>query len=778
MSKDSQDTARRASNGHVSSSISSNGYQDDTSSGSWELSELEEEDANRLGIGPDRMLQFQRKKAYMRDAGYTLLLTGLYKYAKSQDDESKRLTILDGLLDIVTRRQIYTVPHRVGDTPKPDNVVHVVRLTNVLSKESQDLEIHRADMDDKQPRFYEQFQAVKPPHKKFRSDFTDAIEALSIWPDTIREHCFNATGLVQTSEHGLIFLNPSGGAITSQGLTDAYRVQFGLKHEDVLRRCRYGWNRTSNEQEQVTDFQTLLRIIDVSPGSPGYGESLLGVHGFSPMSQKSETGGVHLIIHGETGSFKSATSRLPFQGYTGVSGREEVSTVLLAEGQTTTLALEQTEFFLSGMFVHADDALKGKSVNEKEIHKFWVQMSARSRHSAEKTPADRSTWNSGRLGFGVSVYPRGSSVVTVEILTGVEKHVSDLARYATISLSREYVNQELLTELQEPGNAAAMNRITPLYIQWLLSHMDELLATVQEREAYYNDLGLHVRMPTSYAKLELGIDALLQFGVSIGAISQDEREARLILCRENLIEQAKKQNNLMGIEQGTSQTSDTLSTFYDLLLQAHREGKLYATDPTYRELLNVRSLQSPRCVDDLGETPEVWGWKFNRTQNDYERSSGSQESGVLKADGDKITLHLYADTFKKVVYPLLVKLGLSQDIPLPGCEELIGKLITSGKMKRTNPIRLHGKKIDESGQRVNGKTTYVLDMSSQDESQEPNETSGQEQEPEQVKEIKATADGSNIVAIHPIDTYSQESMSQEQVTGTPEHITEYETVHF
>jgi hypothetical protein len=663
-------------------------------------------------------LQIRRKAAALREYGYVLSKDGLYSVRVRDDEEI--LTLIGKLfVDVTEKRHIYTVPECITDKPKESGVVLVTEFAPLTNrKESQTLELHRSDMLSRQPKFIEQIQKGKPPHKQRLGDFIDAIEAMGMAAPV--KNRYNATGLIRPDET-FILLHPSGGALVPGGMDEKHRVQFPLTIASRLTSLKYGWQRASSPSEQRADYQTLLKMLNIAPGSAGYGDVLLGIHGFAPMSQLCDTGGLWAIIHGITGSFKSATSRLPLQGYAhGYYGRNETSTVNLAEGKSTPYATEQVLYYLAGMFAHLDDALKGNNVPPKDVEKFYRFISEIGRHAVTKQGGKRGIWGSGEGGFGIEPYARGSGVLTTETLPDSEGHASELARFIVVSLDgANCVDVALLTQLQEQDAAASMNRATCSYIQWLLPHMEEKLAGITELEELYREKGVHSRTPTSYGKAETGIAALLEYGVSIGAHSQQDAARLIAESRARLVHVALKQKALMGIDEQTAQANDTVHVFYEKLHDLLDAHKLYVSDSLYQIIDEkewneseskyiitgqIARPQPPRFLINEEEDVRPWGWRWDDKLTKYILAPEALEAGVLKQDGAKRQLWMYAETFKSKIYPRIDELATSKNIPLPGLNEMLSKLKEKGKLTSIESTTLHGRASKKAG-------VYILDMS-------------------------------------------------------------------
>jgi hypothetical protein len=653
----------------------------------------------------------KRKEDYLYRNGYAQKADGLY--LSRQEENKKDAKIIDVQADILTRRVIKTVPDRLDQSPAAYDTVLLARLSGAGG--TQELSIFQSDMQSTKPDFLGQLSASTPPHKRRREDFIHALGVLSFYDMVKVEEAYNASGLVQ-SPKGLVFLNPSGAALTPGGMEESYSVQFPQKIEGGLAALPYGWKRASAASERVSDFKTLLKLLAIAPGRPGYGDVLVGTGAFCPFSQVCETGGVWSVIHGGTGSFKSATSRIPLQWYAQTSGRQETSTVTLRDGIGTIFGIEQALYYLGGMFAHVDDALKGMNVEQKDVKAFFKMLSAICGHTVDRQGGTRGTWNQGRGGFGITAYPRGSGVWTVEKLPDSENFASDLARCIVISLdSAESIDVPLLTELQEKHAAEAMNRATASYIQWLLPRLGDYLATIPEREEAYRVLGVHTRIPTSYAKVETGIAALLDYGVSIGALTGEDAALLLAESRERLQAVALSQTALMGIDEQKKQANSDVVLFYMLVRQAFRSHKVYASDAALREVPEGHRPKPPGCLDTLGDFAEVWGWKYNEHKERFEPGASAQEAGVLKnTPGLPLALHMYARDFSAVIYPILHKLGSEQNTPLPGLPDMLEKLRKAGKLHSTvNQTNLHGRGSYKG-------ICYILDMSQADEPAQDN----------------------------------------------------------
>lgn len=646
--------------------------------------------------------------------------------------------LLKAKIDVRSKRLICQVPDRIDQKPRQHGVVYDTTITSLADRDRCDeLEIYLSDMLSQKPQFPQDIHCVALPHKRNLDDLIHAIRVIGELSPI--EKRYDATGILKTND-GLIFLNPSNGALAHQGMNNQYHVQFPQHVAGKLTAIPYGWNRPSTKEEQIADFQTVLKILRIAPKSVGYGDILLALLGFCPFSQLCDTGGLWAIIHGLTGSMKSATSRLILQAYALVWGLQETSTINLREEASKIFAIEQVLYFLAGMFSHLDDGLKGNDISPQDIKKFWTMVSTIGGHNATRQGAKRGVWASGEGGFGIEPYPRGSGVITVETLPNSEAHASDLARFLTVSLDNiDCVDMALLTELQNEQSAKSMNRCTASYIMWLLPHMQNFLQTIPEKTEIYAKNNLHLRTVNSYAKAELAIEAFYQYGVHIGALTGIDAKKELENSRQRLVEAAIRQKYLMGIEEQKSQANNPVCIFDHSLRALMRNKKLCVSDKDYRKVTQfegetvvgtINRLQPPKFLEEqdrIDAKPETYGWTWSEYNKLFE--THAFEIGVLKQDGLNILLYSYTSDFK-IAYEEIAKYALSQNTPLPGLNEMIQKLIDAGKLKKgKNATHLHGR--GSRNERI-----YIYDMTPD---KEPDETDGTEQSQEQIAPTQTEA---------------------------------------
>ncbi|MBA2681803.1 MAG: hypothetical protein H0U76_25835 [Ktedonobacteraceae bacterium] len=570
---------------------------------------------------------------------------------------------------------------------------------------TQTVRISYDDMESRDPDWLRQLQVLPAPHKRKRDDLHYALNVLSLAPGVAGKDVYNSSGILYRQDEPPVYLNPAAGAVTTNGLDDRYLVSWSRRHTAALESVPYGFAGFSqDEQQRLDDYFSLLRFCDLSPGCPGYGEALLGTVCFTPLSQLCPSGAAHLIIYGLTGSFKSASARLVLQCFANVWGREEITTVSMREMQSTIFGVEQIFYYLCGMPALADDALKGNSATEQDRIKFFKMISALGGHAASKKGGQRGKWSEGKGGLGHDYYPRCSMMFTVEHLPRAEDQASDLARYAIVMLNGPgSIDEQELTIMQQRDYAAAMNRATAGYIQWMLPRIDEILADMEQREIDYQDIGLHIRLPQTYAKLEAGIAAYLRYGLEIGALDQDLAQAYMDTAHDNLIALAQAQSGTMGIKQGKATTNDGISTFYSCLRDGLADHKVVLSDserrriPTGSETFHFHFLpQPPRCLAETGYNLAHIGWTYNEQQAVYQISGTGLEIGVLREEG---LLPGAAATWVAMIpcgiwdqaWQRLEKVAAARNVPLPGSHDLRKMLKEAKRLVTTNSTNLWGR---------------------------------------------------------------------------------------
>jgi hypothetical protein len=116
--------------------------------------------------------------------------------------------------------------------------------------------------------------------------------------------------------------------------------------------------------------------------------------------------------------------------------------------------------------------------------------------------------------------PRGVVIATAEALPEGPAFESAISRSLTLRLDREWVDMELLTELQKERRTLGAAMLG--YVRWLPNDGEDVRARFEKfREAYRDELlGAHPQLPTTLAALYAGFGAFLRYAVSLGVINR------------------------------------------------------------------------------------------------------------------------------------------------------------------------------------------------------------------------------------------------------------------
>ena len=296
------------------------------------------------------------------------------------------------------------------------------------------------------------------------------------------------------------------------GAIGADNVQCEL--EGGLSRYAFVDPRDVTERDALTE---VLNLFELAP--PEVSCPLLAFTYLAPLCYFLEWAGITpefaLFLVGETGSFKTATSRLylaHFQEYGGMSGAAP------ANFSSTSNAIEKMGFDLKDMLLLVDDYHPSNAADKKRMAAI-AQRLARGAGDL----SSRSRLNSDGT-LKASYVPRGLSVVTGEDHPDIGQ--SGLARYYFVDFDKGKISTEALTQRQE--NAHLLNIAMQRYIKWLICNADEVLTEVKEQ--YHISLrmsnidGSHKRTSAIISWLQVGIWAFVQYASEVGVM--DEAAAR------------------------------------------------------------------------------------------------------------------------------------------------------------------------------------------------------------------------------------------------------------
>lgn len=273
---------------------------------------------------------------------------------------------------------------------------------------------------------------------------------------------------------------------------------------------------------------------------------------------------VTLWLEGVTGSLKSTIAAL-FQSHFGDFTR----TTLPAAWSSTANVLEKRAFTLKDSVLCIDEFVPG--IN---LHEFEVKADRMVR--AQGNQAGRSRLRSD-LSERPTFTPRG-----VLISTG-EQHppkASFLARCLVIEISRDEIDLAKLTEAQ--STAGRLAHSMKGFVDWLAPRLDNMGETLSqgftEARQRMTKAGRHLRIPEAGAHLYLGLDAMLQYAESIGAIEKSEADKLRTECEQVFIDLGEAQAVIVEDEKPSRKFFEILRTLLD-----QNKVALLPTVETYSE---------------------------------------------------------------------------------------------------------------------------------------------------------------------------------------------------
>jgi hypothetical protein len=254
-----------------------------------------------------------------------------------------------------------------------------------------------------------------------------------------------------------------------------------------------------------------------------------------------------VFVEGRTGSMKSTIAAL-FLNHFGEFDR----VTLPGNWESTANQLERRAFLLKDSVFVIDEYVP-TGLNRREIEtkasrilRGQGNLSGRSRLKSD-------------LSERPAFYPRG-----IIIATG-EEHPpgqSLLARTIVLELSRDDIDIELLTDLQQHSSWLA--HAMAGYINWLAPQMDEMPQLLRETflgaRAKATIADEHLRIPEAAAHLWLGIHSALTYAREIHAIEAAEADQTLDECWAAFLQIGKDQAVLVEEEQPTRRFLGVLHT--------------------------------------------------------------------------------------------------------------------------------------------------------------------------------------------------------------------------
>jgi hypothetical protein len=481
----------------------------------------------------------------------------------------------------------------------------------------QDVCLSRRDMAGRTPQYVHHLENIGFPDLKKKEQITCLIDKIS---NIIKHHrAYNASGLLWDQKKQIpIFSNPQGSALTPNGFSSDYETRVAPAIQTIQASVQYGYkDLPSNNETAIQDYMCVLAGSEneIIPANPAPTLALLSQLTYGPLSSISPA--PNIILTGPTGVFKTAISRVFLQADAlNVSGQDGDVTSNLRDGGDTAYALDQITYYYAGMLQIMDDGAK-KKMDTKKIQTFYTNLSRLGASAAMATGKHRGRWGeSGEGGMARTFFPRGPMVWTCESLhLNSMSDQSTLGRYALFELHRGEVDQEGLTTYQGVDKAASMNRWKAAYIIWLLNRIEaptgDQKRQIDEKILFlssaYRTIGMHPRAAhDSWAKIEYGLNLFLDYGVSIGAITNTDKEAYADLWHSVLIEAAKTQIKVMQ----TSESNDTdnpSDIFLEYVRKLFQEKAIFASASQRNSCNGFTTPKIPSNLPD-GIGPLDLGW--------------------------------------------------------------------------------------------------------------------------------------------------------------------------
>jgi hypothetical protein len=586
--------------------------------------------------------------------------------------------LLDGQVEVLEVLEVCDVPTNPAVEPRATDVLYRVRLCGHDGRE-QTIEVWRSDAYARDSDWWQQITVSPLPEPRHLGKLGRAFEVLGEAPGSRRRRAHDATGIVTAGDR-LAFVHPGpGGAIGPAGRIPELQVTFPPQLAAGCAAVPYGYLEP-DPAGRAADAGRLLELAEVTPGAPEVATAVLGQLAMTPLAQLLEGGAPALLLYGRTGSFKTAVAQLALQSCARVAGQGRQPTVNLAEGSSTTFAVEQLVHHLAGLPVLLDDGLKGRA-GPRDVEKVYKLLSNLGRHATTKRGADRGVYNRGHGGLAKSWIPRGGMLVTVEALPRPGEHASELARFAVARLDgAQRVDTARLSALQQPEAARAMNRAAAGYLAWLLGRVEHARALVEGCREVYAGRGAHVGTVDTYAKLEAGVRLLAEYAVSVRALTSAGAGQLAVQARALLLAMAAQQAAAMEVDGGRSRTGDPVAAFYSVL------GRLLAESRVGFSHGGARAGDDgPQPPDGLPEgcTLRRLGWKV--ATRDREGSPvwelPGYEAGAYGGRAFNWTARIPAAEWPGTVYDLLQERAEQLGMVLPGPWEMLELLKAAGRLK-------------------------------------------------------------------------------------------------
>ena len=366
------------------------------------------------------------------------------------------------------------------------------------------------------------------------------------------------------------------GAIAAAGLVDGVQVDLGAGHMS-----HYQLTAPLSGDELKQAVADALLLLDVAPKRPQIGAALLAAVARAPLGECHPTD-FAIWLHGLTGSRKSAIAAIAqafFGNFTARSFPANWS-------DTINDAEMKSHQAKDGVFV-VDDFKP--SVNRVEAEKLHAMAERLIRGTGNQSGRGR---RSATMQAQAAPFNRSMMIVTAEDLP---RGVSLLGRLLVLELSRDDVDNTVLTQLQAVIHAGRFVGLMSAYLQWLAPRIGQLKSDFpkiveQLRNGAIRD-GLassHPRAPEIYANLLAGIETFLEFLESAGALDSEQSGVLLGEFESNLQQAFSEQGGYL-----TEQ--DEVERFLNLLRAVLSSGNGH--------IANRLDQRQPKT------RPYAWGWR-------------------------------------------------------------------------------------------------------------------------------------------------------------------------
>jgi hypothetical protein len=364
-----------------------------------------------------------------------------------------------------------------------------------------------------------------------------------------------------------------GGAIGGTGLRADVEVRF------TGPLARYQMRSPESEEQLLKSVTASLNLAELGP--PEIGFPLLAA------TYRAVWGGADFAVHvaGETGAFKSEIAALQQQHY----GAEMDRRRLPGSWSSTMNALEALASCAKDVLLVIDDfAPQGNSADVARYHASADRVfraagnhSGRARLDSTARMREPRPPRSLILSTGEEV-PRGQSI---------------RARLLILELSKNMISAASLTVCQEDARLGLYSGAMSAFIAWIATDYEKRTAQFQKkvldcRNKVRGSMA-HARTPEILANLQASFEMFLEFGVQIGVIDYNDREALAQRCWNGL-----------GVA------------------AAHQAKQQTANEPAARFLAILRSLFTSENVHldaRVGgapdDRPETCGWKKDHAHN-------------------------------------------------------------------------------------------------------------------------------------------------------------------